>query len=389
MNIKLPQFIQNHRFTTGLMIADLILFILLFPTQGLQFIILSFLFGIFFFVTIGLLLKIKTSLMIDKKLEGGLITLDVSVKNKRIVSVCIIFMLVMVGILCFLSYSIIVPNIKAVFNDGYLNDTVNEIIEGKNTDYEKISAILRWFDPEKENLYNSWFLTHSENPYLSLSGTYMIFVLETPYICVRCFEDIDPRWLLTSRCGACGEFSRLFMIMVDTFGIDVKRIHAPGEDHVWNEVKIDGDWIPVDPTNVSFPDGGDGWEHYGFFEWKEGNASYVWADFLNNDTILDCTHFYTKLTNVTISCVDESNNSISNVTITVMSNNLHDEDRIRETSVKGRQKPKTNSSGSVTFQIGGGTYKFKGNTEKYSGETEWVRFSDNVSEHYFIIEMNL
>lgn len=387
MNIKLPEFIRNHRFTSGVLIINLILFILLFPTQGLTFIILSFIFGIFFLVAIGLLLKIKTNSMIDRNLKIGLINLDTSVRNKRIMTACFIFMLVILGILGFVSYSIIVPNIKAVFNDGYLYDAVNEIIEGKNTDYEKISAVLEWFDPEKENLYNSWFLTHSENPYLSLSGTYMIFVPEPPYICVRCFEDIDPRWLLTSRCGACGEFSRLFMLMVDAFGIDVKRIHAPGEDHVWNEVKIDGDWIPVDPTNVSFLDDGDGWEHYGFFEWKEGNASYVWAEFLHNDTILDCTHFYTNLTNVTISCVDENNNSISNVTITVMSNNLHNEDRIHETSIKGRPKPKTNSSGRITFQIGGGTYKFKANSNKYTGETEWVEFSDNISEHDFIIEM--
>ena len=30
------------------------------------------------------------------------------------------------------------------------------------------------------------------------------------------------------------------MYMVDSLGLDVKRVHAPGEDHLWNEVKIDG-----------------------------------------------------------------------------------------------------------------------------------------------------
>jgi hypothetical protein len=174
--------------------------------------------------------------------------------------------------------------------------------------------------------------------------------------------------------------------MVDSLGIDVRRVHAPGEDHLWNEVKINDEWIPVDSTNVSLPDA-DGWEDYNFFEYKEGNVSYVWAEYFHNDTIVDLTNNYTKLTNVTIYTVAQNNNSISGMTITVMSNNLHDKDRIRETYIEGKPKPKTNNSGYCTFQIGGGTYKFKADNSKYKGETDWVNFSDETPSHDFIIEL--
>ena len=378
---------KNHKVTTGFVIFDFIFLILLLVLQGFEFILLSFIFWIFILVSFGLLLNIITNSMINRNLKKGKITLDRSEKNKKIIASCIVFSLVLIGILGFTCYSSVVPRIKAVLNDGYLQNVVTEITEGKTTDYEKISAVLEWFDPDRENLYNSYYLTHSEDPWYRFLDGYVIYTLKPPYICVRCYEDVDPRWLLTSRCGSCGEYSRLFMVMVDALGYDVKRVHAEGEDHVWNEIKIDDEWIPVDPTNVSLSDGGDGWEDYGFFEWKEGNLSYAWAEYLHNDTIEDRTSHYTNLTNVTIHCIDENNNSISNVTITIMSDNLDDTERIHETFIEDKSKPKTNETGFCTFQIGGGTYKFKGSNDNYSGETEWVAFSDQDPSHEFTIDL--
>lgn len=208
---------------------------------------------------------------------------------------------------------------------------------------------------------------------------------DPPYICIRCFEDNDARWILTSRCGACGEYSRLFMVMADALGYAAKRVHAPGEDHVWNEVKIDGKWIPVDPTDVVLPTS-DGWKEYDFMEKKEGNVSYVWAEYLHNDTIEDITSLYTNLTNVTIHAVDKNNNSLSDVTITIISHNLKREPN-HETSIPEKLKPRTDESGFTTFQIGGGNYTFKAQNNDYNGELKWVEFSDINPQHKFIIIM--
>lgn len=377
--------LRNNKLTIITVITNLILFLLLFPTQGLTWIILSMLFWISLIFTIGLFLVKKSNTLIDKKLERGLINLSQCVYDKKTMKVLIIILTIIFGFCGYIIYAAFIPNFKGAINEGYLQEIVNEITEDKITDYDKIGAVLNWFDQKNDNLYNSWFLTHSGKPYFNLPGTYMIFLLEPPYICIRCFENSDIKWLLTSRCGACGEYSRLFMIMVDALGYDVRRIHAPGEDHLWNEVKIDNNWIPVDPTNVSLPEA-DGWENFGFFEHKEGNASYIWAEYLHNNTIEDLTSHYTDLTNITIYCVDEFNNSASEATITIVSHNLKREPD-HETFIKNKPKPITNESGYCTFQIGGGNYTFRANSDKFYGELKWVEFSDSILNYGFTIKL--
>jgi len=302
---------------------------------------------------------------------------------KQIFSVLISLMLFLVYIL----FMFATPYIKGSINDNYLQEIVNDIIKGENTDAEKIGALLNWFDRNSENMYNSWYLVHNNKVLLSLIPNHFFILSEMPYFGIRCSEDMDGKWIITSRFGACGEYSRVFLYMADSIGINVRRVHANGEDHLWNEVKINNNWMPVDPTNVSLPDSGDGWEDYSFFEWKEGNVSYVWAEYLHNNTIEDLTYKYTDLTNVTIHVVDQNNNSVSDVTITIMSNNLQDSDRIHKTFIKGKSKPKTNKTGYCAFQIGGGTYKFKVDTEKYIGKTEWVECSDTKASHNFTLAL--
>jgi hypothetical protein len=380
----LIQFIQNHKLTTGILIVDLILLILFFLTQRIIFFISSFLLCFFISITIGILLEIKVDSIISRNVKKGILSKEQAIHNRKKVAVFVKLIIIGVLFLSIIAYPYVVPAIKGPLNEGYLHEIVNGLIEGKSTDQEKIGAILSWFDRNEDYVHNSWILINVEKKVVLtiIDGFYYILSVE-PYIFIRTKDTMDARWFLTNRIGACGEYSRIFMVMVDVLGIDVRRVHAPGEDHVWNEVKIDDTWIPVDPTNVSIPNGGDGWEDYTFFECKEGNASYVWAEYLHNNTIEDLTHGYTDLTNVTIHAVDQNNNSVSDVTITIMSNNLRDANRIHETFIKGKSKPKTNESGYCTFQIGGGTYKFKANDDKYKGETEWVEFSEKISSHNY------
>jgi hypothetical protein len=371
------------------MIINLVIFFSLYFLQGIAFIFLSFIFWIFFLILVGLLLNIKTGSMIERNLKRGKFTAEQSVKNRKIVAGCIVLMLFMIGLLGLIYYSNVVPYIKAELNEGYLQDTVRTITKGKTTDYEKISSVLEWFDPENNNIYNSYTLTHSRDPYFIVDDTYIILALRPPFICVRCYEEVNPKWLLTSQCGACGEYSRLFTIMVDALGYDVRRVHAEGEDHIWDEVKIDDEWIPVDPTNVSRSNGGDGWEYYGFFEHKEGNASLIWAEYLHNDTISDLTSLYTNLTNITLHCVDANNNSLPNVTISIISHNLK-RDPYHETFIENKPKPMTNDSGYCLFQIGGGNYTLlaESNNHKVFGELKSIIFSDDKPSYEFKIILN-
>lgn len=374
-------------YNKSIITSIILLFILIFlfiATQG----ILWYIINIVLYITILIncwffCIKLKTHYRFTFRKKAKK-QKEISDFGKKILRTLLTFLIVIMLILSYILFMFVTPYIKGSMNEGYLHEVVAEITEGKNTDQEKIGALLNWFDRNSDNMYNSWFLVKENKVLLTLIPNHFYILTEMPYFGVRCPEDKDGKWILTSRFGACGEYSRVFMYMADSMEIDVRRVHAPGEDHLWNEVLIDGEWIPVDPTNVSLPDA-DGWEDYGFFEYKEGNASYIWAEYLKNDTIEDLTSLYTKLTNITLNCVDENNNSISDLTITVMSNNLHDVNRIHETYIKNKPKPKTNETGYCTFQIGGGTYKFKANNDEFTGETEWVEFSDNITQHDFII----
>jgi len=353
--------------------------------QGLAFILLSFVFILFFLISTGVIIFIKGNARIEKNFREGRISLRRYNINKKIFPYLVIFLITLSGVTGFTCYSLIIPPIKVFLNQGHLNDLTQQLTKGKSTDHEKISALLEWFDPANNNIFDSWQLTHSKNPYWIYLDQYMIFTPVPPYICVRCYEDVDVEWLLTSHCGACGEYSRLFMIMADDLGFEVRRVYAPGEDHFWNEVMINNSWIPVDSTSVSIKDGRDGWKNYSFFETKEGNVSYVWAEYLHNSTIIDRTSAYTNLTNITLTCKDENNNSIEGLTITILSNNLHREDRIWNTYIEGQPSPITNQTGVCEFRIGGGTYNFIASNEKYYGESNWLSFSDTISSWTFNI----
>lgn len=371
-----------------MVIIDLILFILLFPTQELIFIVLSIIFWITLIITFGAFLVITVRSLIEKKYRNGLITSAQSKSDKKFMAWMMVILLIVFSIFGFFIYIMFIPDFKAIINEGYIHETVNEIIKGKTTNQEKIGALLGWFDQNSSNMYNSWTLNDQGKLVWDVPFSYILIFSKSPYICIRCFEDNDARWILTSRCGACGEYSRLFMVMVDALGYDVKRIHAPGEDHVWNEVKIDGKWIPVDPTDVVLPRK-DGWKNYDFMEKKEGNVSHVWAEYLHNDTIEDITSLYTNLTNVTIHAVDQNNNSLSDVTITIISHNLK-RDPNHETSILGQSKPKTNELGCCTFQIGGGNYTLKAESQDNMliGELRGIRFKDDILRHNFTIVLD-
>jgi len=365
-------------------IAILLILISLFvTTQGL----LWYIINIFLYVTIVIILwlfyiKTKTKFGFIPNDKGKHQSKNIMIR-KKIKRQILSFLLGIMLILGYILFMFATPYIKGSINEGYLHEVVNDIIEGKNTDQEKITALLGWFDRNSDHIYNSWFLNAEGKILLTFIPKHFYILIEMPYFGIRCPEDMDGKWILTSRFGACGEYSRIFMYMADAMGIDVKRVHAEGEDHVWNEVKIKGNWIPVDPTDVALPDK-DGFKDYNFMEIKEGNVSYVWAEYLHNRTIDDLTYLYTNLTNVTLHCVDQNNNSVSNVTITITSHNLRRYPN-KVTFIEGKSKPKTNETGSCVFQIGGGNYTFKANSDKFSGELKWIEFSDLHPYHDFSI----
>jgi len=147
-----------------------------------------------------------------------------------------------------------------------LQSLVSGIIEDSVNGTERVRKIYEW-------MTNS---THLTNVYRSCSiDNYIVFIPKPPFICLRLVGEEYPLWFLSSRCGACMEYSLLFREMANAANLTVRSVHNPGEDHNWDEVLINGEWIIVDA----------GWPilnpSSSFYEVGRGlNVSYVYGMYL-------------------------------------------------------------------------------------------------------------
>ena len=61
---------------------------------------------------------------------------------------------------------------------------------------------------------------------------------------------LDSQWSAIVKCGSCGEYSNFFIELTKRMNIENRQINSYGRDHVWAEVNINGDWIPVETTSA-------------------------------------------------------------------------------------------------------------------------------------------
>ena len=259
---------------------------------------------------------------------------------------------------------------EAKKNKVLLGDIIDDIIQNATNDVEKTKAILRWFDRTSNNMNNIYI----KNNKLLLKIYPLHIYSEHPWICIRLIGTKNPLWVLTSRCGACMEYSLLFREMANAANLTVRSIHNPGEDHNWDEVYIDGKWIIVDPTRVDllFNKTGFNLSSRDYEEGRNLNISYVYAEYPNG-AIEDVTYRYTNLSNLKIITTDERGKRISNVTVFIFSNNLK---RQIDTQINCT----TNINGECFVKIGGGNYTLK--ARKYTnllilfGETHIITYEN-------------
>ncbi len=96
---------------------------------------------------------------------------------------------------------------------------------------EKIKSILDW-----EMITKNFSDTY---------GTFDMRTIRT--IAVRALGD-NPQIISYYMSGNCQEQAVLFNEVANRVGMNSRVVTTITEDHVWDEVKIDNQWIPVDPT---------------------------------------------------------------------------------------------------------------------------------------------
>ncbi len=127
----------------------------------------------------------------------------------------------------------LIPNIYISYlvepsGDAEINKIATNISMLNNSENEKIKLILDW-----------------EVKTRNFSDTYGERNIKT--VTVRYFGD-NPQIISYYMSGGCQELAVLFNEVANRVGIDSRVVGTGTEDHAWDEVKIDNQWIPVDPT---------------------------------------------------------------------------------------------------------------------------------------------
>ena len=299
-------------------------------------------------------------------------------KNKLFHRLCIIILVFLIfnQTLFFFPLTLTpIRNFKVDQNSIEIEKIVDEITENMNTDLDKTMAIYEWFNSSNYNIFNMW-----RPPALkSIFGkdTFISLRVRLPYltkVCVRCYDDSNPLWILTSRTGNCGEYAKLFTEMAHRAGLEARTIRPEEMDHVWNEVRIDGDWIVVDPSRFWFnPD------PY-CYENESGNFSYVYAEgpWSERQNKTDVTSNYTDVATVNITTLDIEHNLVPFVDIVVYSNN--------ENGGKTELSFKTNETGYYQVKMGGGTVTFECRNASLVNSTKKTLFENEYYDLFIELE---
>jgi hypothetical protein len=271
--------------------------------------------------------------------------------------------------------------VRAEFNQGELKKIVNDLTKDCVTDEQKTTSLLNWFDRYSGNIYNVWG-AFPLDPFYFGGGKIFNFI-----ICIRTGDE-NPLFVLTSRCGACGEHSGLFTEMAKEAGLEVRKVICREIDHGWAEVNINNTWIVVDPANVVHRDNKSGYDlspksyekaHAG----RTKNISYIYAKYPDGRTE-DITNRYTNLTHINITTVDEFNKPVPNIGISVDSYNKFVNGKSTE------KKFSTDSNGNYLLEIGGGDIKLIAKSNDFIPLYNESRrtYSDNEYQNVVIVLKN-
>ncbi len=168
-------------------------------------------------------------------------------------------------------------------------DEITTQISMANDTFRKIEMIVDW---ESKN----FTYTYGRTPNFLLWGYPIYFDSD---IKVRAFQpnipelSNNPQWIAYFKVGGCSELAFLFDEVARKSGIETRVVGTSGEDHLWDEVKIDDQWIPVDPTiyfnNYYYNQSNKWFNNSKFYEQNWFNVSKVFVE----ETKEDITRKYT------------------------------------------------------------------------------------------------
>ena len=301
-----------------------------------------------------------------------------SLKNKILWFVFFVLLIVYI-FLYHLVPSYIMKMVDSKNRETLLN-SISLIVGNSTNDVEKALRIYNWVE-------NSSGLTNVYADRYNIDH-YIYFISKPPFVCLRLGNKNYPLWVLTSKCGACEEYSLLFREIANMANLTVRSIHNPGEDHNWDEVLVNGSWIIVDPGWPIFNPPPSFYEMNRSINGSNGlNVSYVYGVYPNG-TIIDLTERYTNVSLLKISVVDENNNPLEGVILRFDSFNL-----LENGKEISNLECATDKDGTCKLKLGGGSYRVKvfvGNKIfGYGNETKFYLNEEELKEIRIVIKRSL
>jgi len=230
----------------------------------------------------------------------------------------------------------IIPNSYTTFyGEGKVRDIAKEIASGKSDNESIVRGIMDW---QRKNMTNSYGVEVKNFLGLNISS-------DPPYVLK---ESGTAAEIIFYKYGACAQYSILFAALARIENIDTRIVHNPGEDHVWAEVRLDNNWVHVDPSNNIFNDSG-------VYE-RSKQLSYVYAEYENGD-IENITDRYTGTGRLVVH-VFKNGEPAKNAEVVVKSRFLMENvggmyKEPREVMLSGHE---TDGNGLCVFNLGGNNY---------------------------------
>jgi len=164
---------------------------------------------------------------------------------KKITVIVLLFVLLLLLILpeiylCPLYITIIKPA-----GESSIENATSQAIQVNNTS-ERLQKIVEWEVKDFENIWN-----REPNFPPIICKRYVVYWDSAGKIRIRAkappFSN-DPHWVAYFKVGGCGESASLFFEVANRCELETRVVGTPGEDHAWDEVKVNGKWKHTDPT---------------------------------------------------------------------------------------------------------------------------------------------
>jgi|GEM_PF-3201929 len=234
----------------------------------------------------------------------------------------------------------------SLYGETVVNQTLQNISAQANYKTNPAQAVMDWEQHHFKNPYgenkpaDAWTFESITQLFsiVKINGSYQLFV-----------RDATPSWKIQAGLANCGEYSQIFIYLMNKSGIKARAVTVPGEDHAWAEY-YNGSKKTVVETSA-------GYIINNTTQFAQGrNWSYLISqDIFNTSDTIDVSDEYISRGNLSVRVFDDGRPA-KDIQVTVLSPFLMHADPSRYKVPIAVLSNSTNVTGVAKFELGPKTY---------------------------------